>query len=183
MNASGQRTDRHVRRQVDRRAKQALADKDDTEFILNVKALLLFEAYDRGGDTTVLVDREGNISEGPGFNVFCVTAGKVISPGDTVLEGITKKTVRELCAELEVPYQVASVSPEDLRNADEVFVSSTAGGIMPIARVDDHTLSHGRPGPLSTRLRNLYWAKHEQGWHATPVRYDRSRTTDAEDFD
>ena len=132
----------------------------------------LFEAYDRGAATAVLVDSKGNISEGPGFNVFCVAAGKVISPGDTVLEGITKKTVRELCAELEVPFEVGSVSPQELRDADEVFVSSTAGGIMPITRVDTRTLGHGRPGPLFMRLRDLYWVKHEQGWYATPVRYD-----------
>lgn len=132
----------------------------------------LFEAYDRGGDTAVLVDSEGNISEGPGFNVFCVDAGKVISPGGTVLEGITKKTVSELCTELEVPFEVGSVTPQQLREADEVFVSSTAGGIMPITRVDERTIGNGQPRPISIKLRDLYWAKHEQGWHATPVRYE-----------
>jgi branched-chain amino acid aminotransferase len=132
----------------------------------------LFEAYDRGGETAVLVDMEGYISEGPGFNVFCVETGKVISPGATVLEGITKQTVRELCAELDVPFEIGHVTPPQLRGADEVFVSSTAGGIMPITRIDNRTLGSGRPGALSTKLRDLYWKKHEQGWHATPVRFD-----------
>jgi branched-chain amino acid aminotransferase len=59
-----------------------------------------------------------------------------------------------------------------LRDADEVFISSTAGGVMPVTRVDARILGNGRPGPLSTRIRELYWSKHAQGWHATPVDYD-----------
>ena len=90
----------------------------------------------------------------------------------TVLEGITRRTVRELCDELDIPFAFARITPEALRDADEVFLSSTAGGIMPVSRIDDRILGNGRPGPLSTRLRDLYWRKHEQGWHGTPVDYD-----------
>ena len=43
---------------------------------------------------------------------------------------------------------------------------------MPVRQVDDRTIGDGRPGPLTTQLKELYWAKHEQGWHATPVDYD-----------
>lgn len=131
----------------------------------------LFEAYDRGADTCVLVDLEGNVSEGPGFNVFCVRAGAVISPGDTVLEGITRRTVRELCEELGIPFRLAKVSPVELRAADEAFLSTTAGGVIPVTRIDGHTLGDERPGPLTRRLEQRYWAKHEEGWHTTPVVY------------
>lgn len=132
----------------------------------------LFQAYDLGADTTVLVDMDGNISEGPGFNVFCVRDGEIVTPGMTVLEGITRQSVHELCEELGIAFRVATLSPDDLRDADEVFLSSTAGGIMPICRVDDRVLSNGRPGPISTQLRTLYWDKHETGWHATDIDYD-----------
>ena len=133
----------------------------------------LFEAVDRGADTAVLVDPEGCVSEGPGFNVFCVRGGRVVSPGGTVLEGITRRSVRELCEELGVAFALGRVTPEALRDADEVFLSSTAGGVMPVVRVDGRVLGDGRPGPLSTRLKALYWRKHEEGWHATPVDYGR----------
>ena len=96
----------------------------------------------------------------------------VVSPGDTVLEGITRKSVRELCEEEGIAFSLARVTPEALRDADEVFLSSTAGGIMPISRVDERILCNGRPGPISTRLRERYWQRHEEGWHATPVDYD-----------
>ena len=132
----------------------------------------LFEAYERGGDTTVLVDLQGNISEGPGFNVFAVVDGRVLTPGRAVLKGITQRTIMELCDEIGVPCEGAALTPSQLRAADEVFLTSTAGGIMPASRVDGVALGDGRPGRLTRQLRDLYWAKHEQGWHATTVRYD-----------
>ena len=139
----------------------------------------LFQAFDLGADTTVLVDMAGNISEGPGFNVFCVRDGEIVTPGMTVLEGITRQSVRELCEEMGIAFRVATLSPADLRDADEVFLSSTAGGIMPICRVDDRVLSNGRPGPISTRLRALYWRKHADGWHATDIDYDEEAPSSA----
>ncbi|MGI9336532.1 MAG: aminotransferase class IV [Gammaproteobacteria bacterium] len=131
----------------------------------------LFQAFEGGADTAVLVDMQGYISEGPGFNVFCVRDGAVTSPLGTVLEGITRATVRELCEELGIPFALGRVHPDELRDADEVFLSSTAGGIMPISRVDDRVLSNGRPGPISSRLRERYWTRHEEGWYGTPVDY------------
>ena len=132
----------------------------------------LFQALDRGGDSAVLLDSDGYLSEGPGFNVFRVHEGSVATPGDTVLEGITRVTVRELCEELDIPFALKRITPDELRDADEVFISSTAGGVMPVARVDERILGNGRPGPLTMRIRELYWRKHEQGWHGTPVDYE-----------
>lgn len=132
----------------------------------------LFEAFDRGGDTAVLVDLEGNVSEGPGFNVFAVVRKTVVTPGRTVLKGITQRTIQELCAELAIPFRAAVVTPAELRQAEEVFLSSTAGGIMPATRVNGQFIGKGKPGPLTVQLRELYWRKHEQGWHGTAVNYD-----------
>ena len=131
----------------------------------------LFEAFERNADTAVLVDMQGRISEGPGFNVFCIRDGAVLTPGGTCLEGITRESVRELCEEAGVPFRVTSITPDELREADEVFLATTAGGVMPVSRVDDRILGNGRPGPLSTRLRERYWERHEEGWHATPIDY------------
>ena len=131
----------------------------------------LFEALDKGADTAVLIDIDGYVSEGPGFNVFCVQGRKVLSPGDTVLEGITRKSVRELCDEQGFDFELTQLSPQTLRDADEVFISSTAGGIMPIRRVDDRILSNDAPGEVTLRLRQRYWEKHLEGWHATAVNY------------
>ena len=132
----------------------------------------LFQALDRGGESAVLLDSDGYLSEGPGFNVFRIQEGRVTTPEGTVLEGITRASVRELCEELDIPFALERITPDELRDADEVFISSTAGGVMPVARVDERILGNGRPGALTTRIRELYWRKHEQGWYATPVNYN-----------
>lgn len=132
----------------------------------------MFQALDAGADTAVLVDPEGYVSEGPGFNVFCICDGAVLSPGDTVLEGITRAAVRELCESLGIGFSLAKVTPQTLRSADEVFLSSTAGGVMPIRRVDETILSNDAPGEITMRLRDRYWEKREAGWDGTEVDYD-----------
>ena len=63
----------------------------------------LFEAYDRGAENVVLVDARGDIAEGPGFNLFAVKDGAVLTPAEGTLQGITRRTALELCAELAVP--------------------------------------------------------------------------------
>ena len=131
----------------------------------------LYEAYDRGGETAVLSDGQGNITEGPGFNLFVVSGGTVHTPGSGVLEGITRKTVMELCEECALPLVVGKVPAEAVRTADEVFLSSTAGGVLPVTTVDGKPIADGSPGPLTNRLRELYWSKQEAGWHGTPVLY------------
>ena len=131
----------------------------------------LYEAHERGGDTVVLSDLEGNVSEGPGFNVFRVQDGRVTTPEGTVLGGITRRAVEDLCDELGIGFEYATVSAESLRDADEAFLSSTAGGVIPVTRVDDRILSNGAPGPVTTLVRDTYWRKHDEGWHATPVDY------------
>lgn len=131
----------------------------------------LFEAYDHGADSVILTDGAGNITEGPGFNVFCAVDGRLITPASGVLLGITRKAVIELAEGLNVKVEVGALPVETLRQADEIFLSSTAGGVMPVTRLDGEALGDGGPGPLTTRLRQLYWAAHADPRHATPVRY------------
>src|SRR5918994_2867825 len=69
----------------------------------------LYEAYDRGGETVILVDREENVVEGPGFNVFAVKDGAVFTPDRGVLEGVTRRTVMELAAEREIQLESREV--------------------------------------------------------------------------
>lgn len=131
----------------------------------------LFEAYDRGGEYAVLCDRDGYITEGLGYNVFAVHGGRLISPGGGVLEGVTRRTVFELCAETNVKAELGQIRADDLRGADEVFLATTAGGVVPVASVDGRDIGDGRPGPLTTRLSELYWAAHDDPKYATPINY------------
>ena len=133
--------------------------------------MALFSAYDQGYETVLLTDFDGNVAEGPGFNVFAVKEGELLTPEGNVLDGMTRRTVFELASELNLKARLAKISPQALHEADEVFFSSTAGGIMPVSMLDKKAIGDGRPGPTTLRLRSLYWSKREAGWHGTPVNY------------
>jgi branched-chain amino acid aminotransferase len=64
------------------------------------------------------------------------------------------------------------VPAREVREADEVFVTSTAGGIMPVTRVDGAPVGGGVPGPVTLRLREAYWDLHRDPRFGTPVQYD-----------
>ena len=132
----------------------------------------LMEAHDNGFDTVVLCDDAGMVTEGPGFNIFVVKDGRVLTPDRGALHGITRRSVLELCAELGVPAEIAPIPRALLEDADEVFAATTAGGVMPVARVGARILGNDRPGPLSLRLKDYYWRKHAEGWLRTEVRRD-----------
>ncbi len=132
----------------------------------------LFEAHDHGFDTAVLCDAAGLVTEGPGFNVFVVKDGTVFTPRHGSLRGVTARSVLELCAELGIPAEVADIPQTMLEGADEVFLATTAGGVMPVSRIGTHIMANDRPGPISSRLKAYYWKRHEEGWHGSPVRYD-----------
>ncbi len=130
-----------------------------------------FEAFDRGADTAVVVDKDGNIAEGPGFNIFVVRGGEVLTPEGSCLDGMTRATVFDLCRDTNLNSRAIALAPDVLRAADEVFMTSTAGGIMPIAWVDDRCIGDGAMGPVTKRLRDMYWQRREAGWHGTQVDY------------
>jgi branched-chain amino acid aminotransferase len=132
----------------------------------------MFEALEHGCDMPVLVDLDGNIAEGPGFNLFAVKEGRVTTPEGTCLLGISRQTALDLLAEQNVERVIGAISPGELRAADEVFITSTAGGILPVTRIDHRPVGAGHPGPVSTRRKNLYWQRHDEGWQGTPIDYD-----------
>lgn len=133
-----------------------------------------FEALDKGADFAVLLDADGNVTEGAGFNIFSITDGRVATPDRGALDGITRLSMIELCAELGIPCEVRPVSADELRAADEIFACTTAGGVMPASRIDGRIMGNDRPGPISVLLRDRFWAKRAEGWHATPIDYEKS---------
>ena len=131
----------------------------------------MFDAYDRGRDTSCVVDAAGNVTEGPGFNVFAVKGGVVSTAARGVLEGVSRRTVLELCEALAIPLRVGALSTDALADADEVFLSSTGGGVLPIAKVDGKPVGDAFPGPITQRLHDAYWALHDDPRHRDPVAY------------
>lgn len=135
--------------------------------------MALMEAYDHGAETVAVVDRDGNIAEGPGFNIFAVKDGVVTTPPEDVcLDGMTRDTVLKLCRETNQRAEVRPVTKQALAAADEVFLTTTAGGVVPVTVIDGRPVGAGEPGPVTQRLNSLYWQRRRDGWLTTPVDYD-----------
>ncbi|WP_071672501.1 aminotransferase class IV [Nioella nitratireducens] len=124
----------------------------------------LFEAKDNGFETVVLLDHQGNLTEGPGFNIFVIEDGIVRTPDTGILEGVSRRTALEICTEMGLETRVEPVPLDRLWSADEVFLTSSGGGILPIAQVDERLFGNGKPGPLAPRARDIYW-----DWVARPA--------------
>ena len=131
----------------------------------------IYEAYDRGGYTVVLPDAEGNITEGPGFNVFVYYRGSLLTPAHGVLKGITRQTVIDLAEEQGIPVRPDMFGADVLMAAEEVFLTSTAGGVMPVTSVNGITIGDGKPGKITTLIQKRYWETHDERPWTTPVDY------------
>jgi len=130
------------------------------------------EAHAKNAKTAFLLDSEKNVTEGPGFNIFVIKDGKLLTPDSNALLGITRLTVLELAKEMNIETQVCKVPLETLQVADEVFMCTTAGGIMPVKSVDSIPMSGGKPGPITMRLNEAFWKAHDRPEYSTPVNYD-----------
>lgn len=131
----------------------------------------IFEAYDRDATIPLMPAADGTVTEGPGFNVFVVKDGALATPGRGLFEGITRRTVIEIAAGLQMRCEVRPVRAEEVAAADEIFISSTAGGIMPVTGYEGRAVGDGRPGPVTARIHDLYWRRHEDDAFSTPVPY------------
>ncbi|TDK43145.1 aminotransferase class IV [Antarcticimicrobium luteum] len=132
----------------------------------------LYEAKDQEFETTLLLDHEGNVTEGPGFNVFAVFGNRVVTSDHGVLHGITRRTVLEMAAAQGFAVETRPLPLEELWAADEVFLSSSGGGVIPVAQVDERRFSNGAPGPAARTLRQTYFEWLEEPRLRSPIRYD-----------
>jgi branched-chain amino acid aminotransferase len=131
----------------------------------------IYEAYDRGGYTAVLPDAEGNITEGPGFNIYVYHEDTLLTPARGVLKGITRQTVLELAAEQNIAVKQTMFGAGVVENAGEVFITSTAGGVMPVTTVNGKVIGDGKPGRVTTLIQKRYWEAHDEERWTTPVEY------------
>lgn len=122
-----------------------------------IRALL--EVIDRGADEAIMLDPNGFVSSCNATNLFWVRDGQVrTSSGEYCFNGVTRANVISLCDANGVSLQRGDFSIDDLRAADEAFVTGTFGGLTPVREIDGRVLPEGLPGPVTSRLRSLYEA-------------------------
>ncbi|GMG81256.1 D-amino acid aminotransferase [Paralimibaculum aggregatum] len=131
----------------------------------------LFEAKDAGADSVVLLDHAGNLTEGPGFNVFAVIGGRLVTPAEGCLEGITRATLLELAAAEGIDTETRALPRSELAEAQEMLACTSGGGPVPVTHLDGHVFANGAEGPVTARLRAAYWARMAEADWRTPVAY------------
>ena len=133
--------------------------------------LAKMEALNAGADEAIMLDIHGFVNESPGYNIFMVSQGKIYTPPpENILIGVTRETVFEIEKSEGMEVIEERMIPYDLYNADEVFLSSTAGGIIPVVDVDNRKVSTGKPGSLTLKVKKLYFDMLQKGIHGTPFK-------------
>ena len=131
----------------------------------------IFEAKGKDFETVILLDYDGNVTEGPGFNVFAIKDKVLITPERGVLAGVSRKTVLEIADHLGINTSIRSLSVDELLAADEVFLSSSGGGVIPIVRVNETIYGNGASGPMSIQLNETYWVWTTLEKYRDPITY------------
>jgi len=112
------------------------------------------EANNSGMDEAICLDKNGFVSEGVGENIFIVKNGRILTPPicSGALPGITAQVVAKLATKLGFEVTESDVTPYQLFNADEAFLTGTAAEIVPIREVNRRQIGNGTAGPITEQL-------------------------------
>jgi branched-chain amino acid aminotransferase len=124
-------------------------------------SLAKVEALKAGYDEAVLLAPDGKVSECTGENIFVVENGRLITPPTSdsgALEGITKASVITIARDLGYEVAAEPIIRTDLYTAEEAFLTGTAAELVPIRAVDDRPVGNGKPGPITKKLQETYFA-------------------------
>ncbi len=143
--------------QVTRNARSALDPAIKSSNLLN-NFLAWREARRLGAYEPILLNERDGLTEGASSNVFVVRSNRLLTPGaeEGLLEGITRGLVIDLARRDGVETSEEALRADDLRGADEVFLTSTLKGVLPVRRCDGWPIQHGRPGPITRRVMALF---------------------------
>jgi branched-chain amino acid aminotransferase len=123
-------------------------------------ALAKSDASLAGFDEAILLNQDGHISEGSAENIFIYRKGKLVTPPvtDNILEGITRNTMITLLRdELGMEVVERSIDRTEVYLSDEAFMVATGAQIVAITRIDHRKLGSGTMGPVTQKLRDLYF--------------------------
>lgn len=130
--------------------------------------IALKEARDQNAIEAVYVDHNGYAREGTTSNLFAFYGDTLVTPGSGILSGITRKAVLELARKM-FRVDLRDLRLNDLLTADEVFITGTNKMIVPVVRIDDTTIDHGRPGEHTQKLMNALKERIERYYQGQKI--------------
>ncbi|MFN2424842.1 MAG: branched-chain-amino-acid transaminase [Candidatus Binatia bacterium] len=136
------------------------------------------EARRRGADDALMLNQQGAVAECTGANIFAVLGGVVSTPltTDGALDGITRRTVLELCGTLGIEARERTLGRVDFFAADEAFLTGSGARVVPVRSLDSQPIGHAKaqtPGPVTQRLTEAFFEFARST--GTPVPYPAAR--------
>jgi branched-chain amino acid aminotransferase len=122
--------------------------------------LASLEAKENDYVEAIVLNKEGNVAEGPGENLFLVRDGEIFTTGlaESILDGITRQSVIDIARDLGYTvYDQATISRGELYTADELFFTGTAAEVTPIRSVDDNEIGEGTKGPVTDDIQSTFF--------------------------
>jgi D-alanine transaminase len=132
--------------------------KCDVKSVSLLGNCLLRQLAADAGAVEVVLFRDGFLTEASASNVFAVRGGKLLAPpkNHLILPGITYDVVLELAAAKGIPIELRAVAEQEVRSADELWVTSSSKEVLAITTLDGKPVGNGRPGPLFRTLHQAF---------------------------
>lgn len=120
--------------------------------------LAKLEAVDAGADDALMLDRNGFVSEATTTNLFIVKDEEIFTPPSTagILPGVTRRRIIKLVRELGFSMYQKGLTPFDVTNADEAFLTGTLAEIVPLVKVKGIEIGDGKPGPITRKIMEAF---------------------------
>jgi len=117
------------------------------------------EAIEAGVEEAILLDPRGFVTEGSGENIFWIRNGIIYTtPTATVLEGITRDSIRKIAGDMNYQFQEKYICRDELYISDEVFFVGTAAEVTPIREIDNYQIGEGKRGPITESIQKKFFA-------------------------
>jgi len=125
-------------------------------YLNNIMAKI--EGHLAGCVETLMLNSKGEVAECTGDNIFIVKSGILSTPGTDagILDGITRKVVLEIAAELGIPSRETSMTRQDVYSADECFLTGSGAELIPVVKVDGRIIGTGKPGEITKKLHERF---------------------------
>ena len=116
------------------------------------------DAKKRKFDEAILLDKDGNVSEAPGENIFIVKNKTLITPplSSSALDGITRKSILEYSKSVGIRSKIKNITKEELKKADEIFLTGTAAEITPVIKIESKKIGNGMVGHITEQVMSTY---------------------------
>ena len=139
--------------------------------------LAKLEAVDVGADDALMLDRNGFVSEATTTNLFIVKDGEISTPPSTagILPGVTRKRTIKLARELGYGVSEKELTPYDVINADEAFLTGTLAEIVPLVKVKGIEIGDGKPGPITRRIMDAFVSVRSDPTDGLPIYQEAPR--------